>query len=127
LREERKKAKKNKDKYVGIDSDCITSSHSRSGGFSDFSKSGFGSSDFKSNTISELDDKEWRSNNPSFQERISDITSKVKTILDTPPTKENNLDISDDDNDLGIRNDISPNSQKSQVQMKSKIDLNVSK
>lgn len=89
LREERKKAKKNRDKYVGINSEFA----SRSSSYNDFSSSSSSSnynksSNFKSsfsNTsgMNDLDEKNWRSNNPSIQERISDITSKVKNILDT--------------------------------------------
>ena len=102
LREERKKAKKNRDKYVGIDSEfSSSSSHHRiggsggGGGFSDFPKS-------KTTSFNELDDKEWRTSNPSIQDRITDITSKVKTILEKAPEssiKDNNLEFSDDDRD----------------------------
>lgn len=117
LREERIKAKKNKDKYVGIDSDNMTSSKSFSGGFSDYSRSGFGSgfgsssggnfggfSD-KNSGMMDLNDKEWRSSNPSFKDRITDITSKVKSIIDQPPDNDHNLDISDGENDLGFNFD----------------------
>ena len=124
LREERKKAKKNRDKYVGIDSDCVSTSSSRSGGFSDFSRTGFGS-DFKKSNISDLDDKEWRSSNPTIHERISDITSKVKTMLDNPPDNDNNLDISDNDNELGIKNDeeVTPKTVSPKATLDSKVHI----
>ena len=89
LREERKKAKKNKDKYVGISSEY-------GGGFGNFNRSStfndFNSSSSTSSTSNRtssfasksnaLDNKDWRSSNPTFQERISDMTSKVKEIID---------------------------------------------
>ena len=109
IREERAKAKQNKQKYVGIDSDNISSSRSFSGGFSDYSKSGFGSGsgygnadEFgsrKSSRMSDLNDKEWRSSNPSFKDRITDITANIKNMMDQPPDKDHNLDISEDEND----------------------------
>ena len=110
LRDERLKAKKNRDKYVGIDSDNIqTSSSSHSGGFSDYSRSGFSSTGgFGSEGggrkayIPDLDDKKWRSSNPTITERISDITSRVKELMDVPPNNDHNLDISDNEEDLGI-------------------------
>lgn len=113
LRDERQKAKKNREKYVGIDSFSRSSNFgsSNSGGFNDYSRSGFGSG-FGSGSMgneygdnyksSDLNDQEWRSNNPSIKDRITDITSKVKTMMDQPPENNHNLDISDDENDLGI-------------------------
>lgn len=113
LREERQKAKKNRDKYVGIDSFSRSSnfSSSFSGGINDYSRSGFGSSggfgnsefgDYKKSNMPDLNDQEWRSSNPSIKDRITDITSKVKTMMDQPPDNDHNLDISDGENDLGI-------------------------
>ncbi len=94
IREERKKAKKNRDKYVGIDSEFVSSN--KIGGFSDFSSSAQKAS--QKSSFNDLDDKEWRTSNPSIQERITDITSKVKNILEkTPDTKDNNIEFSDDE------------------------------
>jgi clathrin interactor 1 len=94
IREERKKAKKNRDKYVGIDSEFVSSN--KIGGFSDFSSSAQKTS--QKSSFNDLDDKEWRTSNPSIQERITDITSKVKNILEkTPDTKDNNIEFSDDE------------------------------
>ncbi len=133
LREERLKAKKNRDKYVGIDSDNIrTSSSSHSGGFSDYSRSGFGSTGGfgseggRKSNIPDLDDKEWRSSNPTITERISDITSKVKELMDVPPNNDHNLDISDNEEDLGIgigkfedkKTETSPSSNKLKLDLK---------
>lgn len=120
IREERAKAKANKQKYVGIDSDHVSSSRSFSGGFGDYSRSGFGSGsgnggertdDFgnmsRRSNMSDLNDKEWRSSNPSFKDRITDISANIKTMLDQPPDRDHNLDISEDENDpqeLGYKN-----------------------
>jgi len=127
VREERLKAKKNRDKYVGIDSDNIrTSSSNHSGGFSDYSRSGFGSTggfgseSGKKNHIPDLDDKEWRSSNPTITERISDITSKVRGLMDVPPNNDHNLDISDNEEDLGIPNFAD---KKPETSPKNKINL----
>lgn len=124
LREERLKAKKNRDKYVGIDSDNMTISSSKSmGGFSSYSRSGFGNDiSTKKSTMADLDDKEWRSSNPSIKERISDITSKVRTIIDQPPDNNHNLDISDGEHDLGIIDAPATNQNKFSAP-KSKPDL----
>ena len=89
IREERKKAKKNRDKYVGIDSEFSGSSR-MSSGFSDFKSS---------SSFNDLDSKDWRSSNPSFKDRISDITSKVKNIIDNGPEDNNN------DNTIGVSDD----------------------
>ena len=124
LREERKKAKKNRDKYVGIDSEFASShriSSSNSGGFGDFPKS--------KSTFNELDDKEWRTSNPSIQERITDITSKVKTILEKSPepAKENNIEFSDDEREDTFQEKPStkPNIFSDELPSKKFPDLNV--
>ena len=60
---------------------------------------GFGSSSIKSSSASihnALDDKEWRSNNPSIQERITEMTSKVKNLFDMPDIEDNKA-VSDDE------------------------------
>lgn len=95
LREERKKAKKNKDKYVGINSEFST----RSSSYSDFRHNNTSSSSSHNSGGfgSDLHDKGWRSNNPSLQDRITDITSKVKNILETNDEKEPNVSGDDDD------------------------------
>lgn len=81
------------------------SSH-KIGGFSDFSSS---NTVKKSSTFHELDDKEWRTSNPSIQDRITDITSKVKTILEnSPQTRDNNLEFSDNEEELGHKHDHKP-------------------
>jgi hypothetical protein len=99
LREERKKAKKNREKYVGLDSE--TASHSRysSSSYNDYNRNsgGFPKSSTTSGISHTLDDKEWRSNNPSIQERITDITSKVKTMFDVPDIDNNKAGLSDDE------------------------------
>ena len=92
LREERKKAKKNREKYVGINSDFhsggfggSSSSYRSSSSYNDFasSSSSRGGSDFKTpGYMNELDEKEWKSNQSAIQEKITDITAKVKNILD---------------------------------------------
>ena len=94
LREERKKAKKNKDKYVGI--------NSNGAGFGSMSSSKSSYSDFSSsrntNNMDDLNDKDWRTNkSSSIQERITNITSKVKNIIDNAPDDEKN--VSDEEND----------------------------
>lgn len=93
LREERKKAKKNKDKYVGINSSGTGSS----GGFSSMSSSKSSYSDSfsgrnsssnwsssKTDDFTDSNKNDWKSNNNSsstIQDRISNITSKVKNII----------------------------------------------
>ena len=105
----------------------MTISSSRSmGGFSSYSRSGFGNDmGTKKSTMADLDDKEWRSSNPTIKERITDITSKVKTIIDQPPDNNHNLDISDDENDLGIKNQPSVNSINKNSFSSSKIQLDM--
>jgi hypothetical protein len=124
VREERKKAKKNRDKYVGIDSESATSSSSRyKSSYNDYSNSnssnsnrsgGFGKSQSMHNN---LDDKDWRSNNPSLQERITDITSKVKTMFEIPDIENNKATYSDDE-ELGIKNKNSNNNNTSDFAFK---------
>lgn len=99
LREERKKAKKNKEKYVGLDSEtAMHNSRYTSSAYSDHSGRSGGFT--KSTSMNHaLDDKDWRSNNPTIQERINDITSKVKTMFDVPDIENNKTGISDDEND----------------------------
>ena len=88
LREERKKAKKNKNKYVGIDSD---SSHGRRS-YNDYSSSSMSTTRSTPSGFADLDSKEWRTNNSTIQEKINNITSTVKNIIDT------SLDHDDGDN-----------------------------
>ena len=108
LREERKKAKKNKDKYVGIDSDHMTSSRSFHGG----GGSGMGSSDFRSNwsSSSNRPTSDFQDTN-SISNKINDISNKVKNMMDNKPDggynnhEEGNVsDFSDGGND----NDFDP-------------------
>jgi epsin len=114
LREERKKAKKNKDKYVGINSSGMGSS----GGFSSMSSSKSSFSDFSgrnSNWSSSkkddfTDSNDWKSNSNSsstIQDRISNITSKVKNIIgeDNNNNNDNNDNDDADDNDVASYND----------------------
>ncbi|CAF0943001.1 unnamed protein product [Brachionus calyciflorus] len=86
IREERKKAKKNREKFSGY------STSSMSGGFSS-SSSNSGSrsyNDFSSysSKSTDLDDKDWRGNTPSISDRISDLKSKVKDIVETSTNSE---------------------------------------
>jgi hypothetical protein len=117
LREERKKAKKNREKYVGLDSETASSSRYSSSSYNDYNRNSSSSGGFpKSSTTSggfghALDDKEWRSNNPSIQERITEITSKVKTMFDVPDIDNNKAGLSDDD-DYGSRNNGHSNGNK---------------
>lgn len=100
VREERRKAKKNKDKYVGMNADNLTSS---SFSRSSYDRDTYHSSNYKNATSSssfhDLDDKEWRSNNPSLQDRITDITSKVKDILDKAKDFGDDQNANDEDDD----------------------------
>jgi len=98
LREERKKAKKNKNKYVGIDSD---SSHGRRS-YNDYSSSSSSMSTTKSTPagFADLDSKEWRTNNSTIQEKINNITSTVKNIIDTSlDDGDNNNNGSEEENE----------------------------
>ncbi|KAL7730524.1 hypothetical protein ACLKA6_000525 [Drosophila palustris] len=65
LREERKKAKKNKDKYIGMSSDAMGS---RSSGYSGYSGGGGGGG-------GGYNDSDWRSNNPRGENWYSDKSS----------------------------------------------------
>ncbi len=106
LREERKKAKKNKDKYVGI--------NSSGAGFGSMSSSKSSYSDFSSsrNTskMNELDEKDWRTNkSSSIQERITNITSGINNIIGNTPDDEKNVSEEENDqnetyNELGFEN-----------------------
>lgn len=108
LREERKKAKKNKDKYVGIDSDHMTSSRSFHGG-----GGGMGSSDFRSSWSSSSSNRptsDFQDTN-SISNKINDISNKVKNMMDNKADggynnhEEGNMsDFSDGGND----NDFDP-------------------
>lgn len=73
--------------------------------------------------MSDLNDKEWRSSNPSFKDRITDISANIKTMLDQPPERDHNLDISEDENDpqeLGYKNDDKSKQNKIQLNLKDK-------
>lgn len=108
LREERKKAKKNKDKYVGINSSGAGS------GFGSMTSSKSSYSDFSSSrntNTDDLGDKEWRSNkSSSIQERITNMTNQVKkNIIGNEPDEENNVSEEENDqnetySDLGFEN-----------------------
>lgn len=75
IREERKKAKKNREKFSG---------YSTSSGMGSFGSSSRSYNDFSSYSKStDLDDKDWRGNSPSISDRISDLKSKVKDIVET--------------------------------------------
>lgn len=114
VREERKKAKKNKDKFVGIPSDQISSfgkssSSSFGGGYSDNSSNYKDKDTYFSNksiptvgTMNDLDDKDWTSNTLSIPEVFKTATNKIKTIFDKPfdaelPDDSSNRNDSDDD------------------------------
>lgn len=106
LREERKKAKKNKNKYVGIDSD---SSHGRRG-YSDYSSSSLSTTRSTPSGFADLDSKEWRTNNSTIQEKINNITSTVKNIIDTSldhddDNNNNNNNASDEENENNDEDD----------------------
>jgi hypothetical protein len=120
LREERKKAKKNREKYVGLDSETASSSRysssSNSNSYNDYNRNnsssisgGFPKSSTTSAISHALDDKEWRSNNPSIQERITDITSKVKNMFDVPDIENNKAGLSEDEDRGGRNNGHSKN------------------
>jgi hypothetical protein len=106
LREERKKAKKNKDKYVGI--------NSSGAGFGSMSSSKSSYSDFSSsrntNNMDDLNDKDWRTNkSSSIQERITNLASNLKNIVDNAPDDEKNISEEENDqnetyNELGFEN-----------------------
>lgn len=94
VREERKKAKKNKEKFVGVSSDF----HGSSSSYSSRSYNDSYSSDtYGGNRFKDLEDRDWRGNNPSLQDRISDITNKVKTIIEGARDTEDHVD----NNELG--------------------------
>lgn len=75
IREERKKAKKNREKFSGYSTSSMGSFGTSSRSYNDFSSFSSKSHD--------LDDKDWRSNSPTFGEKISDLKSKVKDIIET--------------------------------------------
>ncbi|RNA38297.1 clathrin interactor 1-like, partial [Brachionus plicatilis] len=75
IREERKKAKKNREKFSGYSTSSMGSFGTSSRSYNDFNSFSSKSHD--------LDDKDWRSNSPTFGEKISDLKSKVKDIIET--------------------------------------------
>jgi hypothetical protein len=101
LREERKKAKKNKEKYVGIQSDGFGGSGGGSSRFDDTYRDKdtyYSNNKVPSLGGNDLDDKDWVSSNPTIVERISDITSKVKNMLES--ARDTDRDAADRDENL---------------------------
>ena len=109
IREERKKAKKNREKFSGYS----TSSSSFGGGSRSYND--FGSYSSKSN---DLEDKEWRGNTPSISDRITDLKSKVKDIVEssTNPDTDNKSKATDtvysDSDEDNVRKDPFADSSK---------------
>ncbi|CAF1564692.1 unnamed protein product [Adineta ricciae] len=101
LRDERKKAKVNRDKYVGVGSD--TSSSRYGDRWNDYEESSSGSNSTRKKDFVELDGR-WRSTNPSiFEEgfnKAEDLANKMKEmVLDQRrPSHDYSPDISDDEN-----------------------------
>lgn len=92
LRDERKKAKKNKDKYVGFDSDRVGS---RSSNFSSFSS---GNNNFSSISSSSTSNRPSDFYDNSISNKINDLSSRVKNMMDgsgPQSTTHNNDDLSD--------------------------------
>lgn len=112
LREERKKAKANRDKYIGVGSDAST--HRYNDRWNDYEEtssnngSSSGGSTRKKDFV-ELDGR-WRSTNPSiFEEgfnKAEDLASKMKELVmdQRHPSHEYSPDISDDENRTSKRN-----------------------
>lgn len=109
LRDERKKAKTNRDKYVGVGSD--TSSHRYNDRWNDYDDSNSASANNSSGRkkdFVELDGR-WRSTNPSMIEegfnKAEDLASKVKEmVLDQRrPSREYSPDVSDDESQYSKR------------------------
>ena len=136
VREERKKAKKNKDKFVGIPSDQIGSSFGGGGGGGGGGKSSYSDSKDKDKdtyfsnksiptigTMNDLDDKDWTSNSLSIPEVFKTATNKIKTIFDKPFDAElpddssNRVESGDDDdhkyNDIEQDDDFSSSNKNS--------------
>ena len=90
LRDERKKAKKNKDKYVGFDSDRV-------GSRSNFSSFSSGNNNFSSiSSSSTRPTSDFYDN--SISNKINDLSSRVKNMMDgggPQSTTHNNDDLSD--------------------------------
>ncbi|CAF1152572.1 unnamed protein product [Adineta ricciae] len=101
LRDERKKAKVNRDKYVGVGSD--TSSCRYGDRWNDYEESSSGSNSTRKKDFVELDGR-WRSTNPSiFEEgfnKAEDLANKMKEmVLDQRrPSHDYSPDVSDDEN-----------------------------
>lgn len=92
VREERKKAKKNRDKYVGLDADNMRSKFKSSMSFND----GFGSNKSASSFRDDDLDRD------SYSSAKNDFSSKVKNAFDNSPNKKNDFygasDFIEDDN-----------------------------
>lgn len=102
LRDERKKAKANRDKYIGVGSDSSTTRYNDR--WNDYEDSGSNSSSStRKKDFVDLDGR-WRSTNPSiFEEsfnKAEDIANKVKELVmdQRHPSHEYSPDISDDEN-----------------------------
>ncbi|CAF4643439.1 unnamed protein product [Rotaria sp. Silwood1] len=108
LRDERKKAKINRDKYIGVGSDASSSRYSDR--WTDYDDSNDGNnSTTKRKDFVELDGR-WRSTNPSILEegfnKAEDIASKVKELVldQRRPSNDYSPDISDDENQYSKKN-----------------------
>ncbi|CAF1179052.1 unnamed protein product [Rotaria sordida] len=110
LRDERKKAKVNRDKYVGVGSD--TSSSHYSDRWNDYDDSNIGNNTTtatKRKDFVELDGR-WRSTNPSILEegfnKAEDLASKVREIVldQRRPSNDYSPEISDDDSQFSKKN-----------------------
>ncbi|CAF1401949.1 unnamed protein product [Adineta steineri] len=129
LREERKKAKTNRDKYVGVGSNTSTTRYGDSWNDYDDSNSASGSSNTtKKKDFVELDGR-WRSTNPSiFEEgfnKAEDLAHKMKELVldQRRPSHEYSPDISDDEGRYSKKSDFHDtpwNEQKNDHQSKPK-------
>ncbi|CAM4754384.1 unnamed protein product [Rotaria magnacalcarata] len=109
LRDERKKAKANRDKYIGVGSDASTSRYGERWTDYDDSNSSSGNSATRKKDFVELDGR-WRSTNPSILEegfnKAEDIASKVKELVldQRRPSHDYSPEISDDESQYSKRN-----------------------
>lgn len=86
LREERKKAKKNKDKFIGVSSDSLE-------GYSSYTGDRYGSSD---NNRGKWDDDWDKSKGPfPFSEKLSEISDKIGSTIDDTINKIRNRERDD--------------------------------
>ncbi|CAF4701177.1 unnamed protein product, partial [Rotaria socialis] len=109
LRDERKKAKANRDKYIGVGSDASTSRYGERWNDYDDCNSSSGSSATRKKDFVELDGR-WRSTNPSILEegfnKAEDIASKVKELVldQRRPSHDYSPEISDDESQYSKKN-----------------------